>query len=62
MKYHVYGTVVGSKYLGEFEAASEEEAIEKASNEAYVSFCHQCSQECENAEVTDIVAEVSDDQ
>ena len=53
MKYHVVGHVTGGKYLGVFEADSEEEAIKKALNseEAYVSFCHQCSRECENAEI-----------
>jgi hypothetical protein len=28
--WRVHGTVTGSKYLGEFEAETEEEAIEKA--------------------------------
>ena len=29
-KYHVYATVQGGKYLGEFTAKTKEEAIEKA--------------------------------
>ncbi|MEJ2293866.1 MAG: hypothetical protein P8Y23_03785 [Candidatus Lokiarchaeota archaeon] len=56
MKYSVYAKVVGSKYLGEVEASSEKEAIEKGwgLDEACVCLCHQCSSECENPEVDDI--------
>ncbi len=51
--YRVYGKVTGSKYLGVFEAASQEEALEKAYASAggHVGFCHQCSAQCEGAEV-----------
>lgn len=56
--YRVHGTVVGGKYLGEFEADSPEEAVEKALDEnGHVFLCHQCAGECENAEVEDAVAE-----
>ena len=60
MKYHVYGTVKACKYLGSFEADSEEEAIEKAlnSDEAYVSLCYQCSSECEDPAIEDAYAEL----
>ena len=48
-KYSVVGVVRGSKYLGEFEAESKK-AIEMAleSEEAHVSLCHQCCEECED--------------
>lgn len=65
MKYLIYGKVVGTKYLGEVEADSEEEAIEKGweLDEACVCLCHQCSSECSDPEVDDIIAEeVEDDE
>jgi hypothetical protein len=57
-KFHVTGVVTGSKFLGTFEADTEEEAITMAleSEEAYVTLCHQCSSECEDAEIHDAVA------
>ena len=62
-RYHVYAKVTGSKYLGEFEADSPEQAMEKAdaSTAARVSFCHQCSIQCENPEaVADDASEIED--
>lgn len=58
--YNVYGKVVGTKYLGEYEADSEDEAIEKALQEhvGSISLCHQCSSECEDAELDDATAEL----
>jgi hypothetical protein len=51
-RYHVVGKVSGSKYLGEFEADSPGEAIEKAiAKNGMVCLCHRCSAECEDAEV-----------
>jgi hypothetical protein len=63
-RYRVSGTVIASKYLGEFEADTEEEAIEMAlsSENAYVSLCHQCSGECENPEIHDANAEPIDEE
>lgn len=48
-KFAVYGLFHGSKYLGEFEAETKEEAIEMAlaSNENHVSLCHHCSGQVE---------------
>jgi hypothetical protein len=57
MKFNVYATVTGSKYIGEFEADTKEEALEKAADECYVSLCCQCSRECEDPEVTELTAE-----
>lgn len=46
-KYRCYAIVTSSKYLGEVEADSEEEAkneaSEKFSDEMYISLCHQCA-------------------
>ena len=46
-KYRVYGNYIFSKILGEYEADSEEEAIEKALNEAECNtmLCVHCSKE-----------------
>jgi len=62
--YHVTGVVTGSKYLGHFEADSEEEAIEKAINSAAasVSMCHQCAEDCEDPEVHDATAWLAEDE
>lgn len=57
--FQCYGQVVGSKYLGEVEAATKEEAEEKALelDNCSVTFCHNCESECEDAEVKDVVVE-----
>ena len=57
--YQCIGSVVGGKYLGEVQAKSPEEAIEKAYRDldSYVSLCHKCSGECENAEIQEIILE-----
>ncbi len=63
-RYRVCGVVTGSKYLGEFEADSEAEAIEIALNseESHVSLCHQCSSECEDPEIQEAFAELIEDE
>lgn len=57
-KFRVSATVVGSKYIGEFEAETEEEALELAANsdEAWLNICHRCSSECEDAQCTEFFA------
>lgn len=60
MKYRVYATVTGSKYIGEFEANSKEEAEEMASESVgcdVVSLCHECSGEVDELLITDFEAE-----
>ncbi|KVL67380.1 hypothetical protein [Burkholderia ubonensis] len=46
-KFRVYGMFTCSKYLGEFEAETAEEAADKAaeSEENHVSLCHHCARE-----------------
>lgn len=58
-KYNVYATVTGGAYLGQVEADSKEEALRIADTQIdlSVSFCHQCTKYCENAEITDIQVE-----
>lgn len=57
-KYRVYGKVVGSKYLGEFEAPTKEDAEEMAMGEnGHVGLCHQCSDECEDPEIVECSVE-----
>ena len=57
-KFSVYAKVVGSKYLGEFEAANAEEAETLALNSdaASICLCHACADQIEDpeVEVTDI--------
>jgi len=61
MKYRVYGTVTGCKYLGTYEANSEDAAIDMAVGNAYVSLCHQCSNHIDDPEITEIQAELVED-
>ena len=58
-KFAIYGKVVGTKYLGEFEAKSAEDAITQAeaNSDTYVALCHQCSSQCEDPEVVEMTAE-----
>lgn len=56
-KFAVHGTVIGSKYLGSYEAKNKKKAIEMAQKEAGVYLCHQCSRECEDPEVVKLIAE-----
>jgi hypothetical protein len=62
MKYRVYGIVKGGKYLGEFEANSQEEAVEMGlnSDEAQVYLCHQCSGDCEDPMIEEAYAELDE--
>lgn len=63
MKYKVYGNYVFSKFLGEVEAASQEEAIEKALDDApeNVWLCVHCSREFEDAGELDENSLVADE-
>lgn len=57
----VSGVVSGSKYLGKVKAdtAAEAKALGWALD-TYISFCHECADECEDPEVTDIMVSVND--
>lgn len=58
-RWRLYGIIRGSKDLGVVEAATEDEAKKKGwgLDTRYVSLCHQCADECEDPEMTEIVAE-----
>ncbi len=62
-KWLVNGSVVGGKYLGEVEAATEDEALALAHELSTVSvdLCHRCAGECENAEIEEITVERVDE-
>ena len=62
-KFAVYGKVVGSKFLGVFEAETAEQAEEMALNSdaAYVSICHQCSSQIEEANIEEVTSEIEED-
>lgn len=63
-KYRCSASVVGSKYLGEVEADSLEEAREKAEKlgTVFVSLCHQCSSEVQDPQIEDINVELCEDE
>lgn len=58
-KWKCYGRITSSKYLGEVEADTEDEALEKAIglDTAFISLCHQCSREMDDPEVTEVNVE-----
>jgi hypothetical protein len=62
-RWSVNATVVGGKHLGIFEAATAEEAVEKAI-EAHegINLCFHCSHHCENADIEDVTAEPADEE
>lgn len=57
MKYNVYALITGSKFLGEYEADSPEEACAMAEPNADVSICHQCAKEIDDAQIDSLQAE-----
>lgn len=59
MKYSVYGIMTASKFVGEYEANSEEEAKEKAqeTGDCHVSLCWQCSHEVDVGDIYEYQAE-----
>ena len=62
--YNVYGSIVGTKYLGQVEAESDAEALKKATSfeaqkklQAGISLCHECNRDIGNLEIDDITVE-----
>lgn len=64
-KWNIYARVIGSKYLGAVEAKTKEEALDKADKEfredMWVNLCYQCSDEIDDAQIDDIIAEEYED-
>ena len=58
-RWRVCAVVAGSKYLGEVEAETREDAIKKGYelDTACVSLCHACAGEVEDAEIQEILVE-----
>lgn len=62
-RYRIYAAVHGTKCLGEYEAATEDEAIGMAVQEnGHVSLCHHCGHELSDPEIGDCTAELVDDK
>ena len=59
--YSVTAAVVGSKWVGDYEAETGEEAIQKAYEHAHVSLCHECASECEDPSIEHMTAECGDE-
>lgn len=60
MKFDVFASVVGTKFIGTFDAETAEGAIALAeeSDETSVIFCHQCARQCEDPQAIELKAEV----
>lgn len=60
-RYHVYGSVVGNKYLGTVEAKSPEDAktLGWEMDSLAICLCHSCSHHCEDPEVTVLAVEIA---
>jgi hypothetical protein len=62
-KYHVYGAVGATMYLGEYEASSEDDAIRQAEASGKCGtpgLCHQCSDELSLGDLYDLTAELDE--
>lgn len=57
MKYQVGGAVHASTFIGDIEADTPEEALEKAYQKAHVSVCHQCAEYIQDPEPCALWAE-----
>lgn len=58
-KYGVYASVGATMYLGEYEAETEDEAIEMAmKNASTPTLCHQCSGELDIGDIIDFEADL----
>lgn len=56
-RYSVSGAVVGSTWIGEYDANDAWQAIEFARNDADVSLCHECARSVSDPEVCELTAE-----
>jgi hypothetical protein len=60
--WRVSASVRGSKYCGEVEAKTREEALDLAwEMDSGISLCHQCASECEDAEIDEFFVERADE-
>lgn len=56
-RYSVTGAVVGSTWIGEYDANTPEEAFEFARDDAGISLCHECARSVSDPEVCELTAE-----
>lgn len=61
-KYRVYGIITGDKFLGEYEAETEDQAKQQAEGEAFINLCHHCSKEIDGAEIQELQIELVEDK
>lgn len=62
-KWRVNGTVTGGKYLGTYEAETAEQAEEMAMEaEGTITFCHECSKNLGDFEITKALAELDEEE
>jgi hypothetical protein len=61
-KWAITGAIHGGKYLGTVEAATKEEAeaLGWTLPTCGVSLCHQCSNECEDPEIVELIVDETD--
>lgn len=65
MRFRIYGIISASKYIGEVEANTKEEAEEKAWSHENMGccVCHQCTSEVEDPEILEIeLEEIKEDE
>ena len=60
-KWHVYASVTGTKYIGLFEAETDQGAKDLANHKAHISLCHQCADEVEGPEIAEFYAEPAEE-
>ncbi len=60
-KYSVSGKVEASTHVGEFLASSAQAAEQMAWQIAHVSVCHQCGEHISDPEITELNAELIED-
>lgn len=56
-RYSVTGAVHASTYIGEYDANTPYEAIDRAYRDAGVRLCHECSRDVSDPEVCELTAE-----
>lgn len=59
-KWDVYGKVSATKYLGQFEAETAEDAEQMAMEaNGHVAVCHQCANEVSDPEIHECIVEAA---
>lgn len=58
-KWHIYGVVTGTKYMGMVHADTEKEAQKRGMelDSGSVTLCHHCAEQCSDPEIQDVNVE-----